>query len=666
MAHEAEDRPDVDSVLKGTDAYDDGANIRIPEKRIDARKVAVSDADVRGIDQTEKHVEILPQTADLGWNNDADDMPRSLMEGMSNDDYWVLVRRFDNQIFTVKETVKPLKSGLDFNLSDEADFEPNKLRSQFERLYMGALLGVFGGIKHISRLRSWLEPRRTGAFCVVYFIAWHFNIIVTVLTATCMALIAYPRARTVLFPPAPLAMVDWLSGGITKPLAGVMGSSDTATGAPETIKGEAVENEASNFITGMAGIAMNVMTAQEPGAEPENLDDESHATDSLPHPNEATTLIATAKDKSAGVSKPSHDKTKRPMETAMWSKMLPLLRALWAVSDTWERFANALNPVPPFVKDNHRFQLAALLSPVLIGSALIPAHLMAKAAGLFFGMAFFGDPFIRCGMQWLNHNYPDWRQLISLDATILKGVPSNAQLTITLLRRGEGRVAPLPPAPNPDQKKVKQAMDMDDESALDTLGADLPLGATPEEIHNVVKVDHEKLDAAGGPDSEVKAIGGHKTARVLSFLKHSIKGGAKAALTADRVRAKAGRQGAKNRIGVVPGADAQGAQERDDGPTTFTARHGGKKGHVRIQPDGTVSFEKAWSVYVGDITELRKHSGLGSKSKLAVGWAMERKIWDALEIKDRDGNAFLLTAVPLRDQLFDRLCSMGGQKWEIW
>lgn len=96
MAHEAEDRPDVDSVLKGTDAYDDGANIRIPEKRIDARKVAVSDADVRGIDQTEKHVKILPQTADLGWNNDADDMPRSLMEGMSNDDYWVLVRRFDN------------------------------------------------------------------------------------------------------------------------------------------------------------------------------------------------------------------------------------------------------------------------------------------------------------------------------------------------------------------------------------------------------------------------------------------------------------------------------------------------------------------------------------------------------------------------------------------
>lgn len=174
----------------------------------------------------------------------------------------------------------------------------------------------------------------------VYFLAWHFNIIVTVVTATAMALIAYPRARTLLFPPMPLAMVDWLSGGITAPRAGVLGSGDTATGAPQTIHGEAAENEASNFITGIAGIAMNVMTAQEPNAEPENLDGETHAmTDGLPQPNEATTLIATAKDKSAGIDKPSHDKTKRPMEEAMWSKMLPLLRALWVISDTWERFS---------------------------------------------------------------------------------------------------------------------------------------------------------------------------------------------------------------------------------------------------------------------------------------------------------------------------------------
>ncbi|KAK7941541.1 uncharacterized protein PG986_013928, partial [Apiospora aurea] len=656
--------PDADDVLHQTDNYNDGLSFRGPKNHLNARIVAISDADVRGVHQTEKHVEALPQTADLGWNKDAEDMPNSLMEGMSNDDYWVLVRRFDNQIFTLKETVKPLASGLDFNLAEGAAFEPNKLRSQFERLYMGVLLGLFGGIKHVSRLRSWREPRRTGAFCAVYFLAWHFNIIATVLTATAMALIAYPRARAALFPPSPLAMVDWQSGGIAKPRAGVLGSADTATGAPQTIKGEAVENEASNFVTGVAGIAMNVMTAQEPGAEPENLDGESHVTDDLPQPNEATTLIATAKDKSAGISKPSHDKTKRPVEEAMWSKMLPLLRVLWVISDTWERFSNALSPVPPFVKDNHRFQVAALLAPVLIGSALVPAHVMAKLAGLLFGMAFFGDPFIKAATGWLHQNYPDWQTLISLDATILKGVPSNAQLTIALLRRAEARDGPLPPAPNPEQKRTTRPMSVDG-STLDTLGADAPLGATREELEECMEVDRDRLDQAGGPDSEVKAIGGHKTSKVLNLLKHGLKGGAKVALAADRVRAKAGRQGARNRIGTVPAA-ANAQEPDDDGPTTFTARHDGKQGSVRISAEGVVTFENLWSCYVGDIVELRKHSGLGSKVKLAVGWAMERKIWDALEIKDRKGNAYLLTAVPLRDQLFDRLCAMGGQKWEIW
>ncbi|KAK8054879.1 hypothetical protein PG993_000106 [Apiospora rasikravindrae] len=657
MAYEVGTRPDVDEIVHQTNAYNDGLSFRGPKGHMDAHVVAVSDADVRGVDQTEKHVEALPQTADLGWNKDADDMPESLLDGMSNEDYWILVRRFDNR------PTSPWRVGWTLTWRTRPPFEPNKLRSQFERLYMGVLLGLFSGIKHVSRLRSWLEPRRTGAFCAVYFLAWHFNIIVTVLTATTMALIAYPQARAVLFPPAPLAMVDWLSGGIAKPHAGVLGSDDTATGAPQTIKGEAAENEASNFVTGIVGIAMNVMTAEEPGAEPENMDDETHATDDLPQPNEATTLIATAKDKSAGVGKPSHDKTKRPMEEAMWSKMLPLLRALWAISDTWERFANALSPVPPFVKNNHRFQLAAILSPILIGSALVPAHVMAKLAGLFVGMAFFGDPFIKYAIRWLHQNYPDWQEMISLNATILKGVPNNAQLTITLLRRAEGRDGPLPPAPNTEQKKAIRHMTLDD-TTLDTTGADAPLGATQAELEDCLEVDQEKLDNAGGPDSEVKSIGGHKTAKVLNFLKHALKGGAKAALTADRVRAKAGRQGAKNRIGVVPATDAQHVD--DDGPTTFTARYDGNQGTIHISPEGIVAFDSLWSCYVGDIVELRKHSGLGSKVKLAVGWAMERKIWDALEIKDRKGNAYLLTAVPLRDQLFDRLCAMGGQKWEVW
>ncbi|KAG7110732.1 hypothetical protein HYQ44_020309 [Verticillium longisporum] len=39
-------------------------------------------------------------------------------------------------------------------------------------------------------------------------------------------------------------MVDMTTGGVAKPMAGTLGSTDAATGAPQNLKGEAVENEA--------------------------------------------------------------------------------------------------------------------------------------------------------------------------------------------------------------------------------------------------------------------------------------------------------------------------------------------------------------------------------------------------------------------------------------
>lgn len=44
---------------------------------------------------------------------------------------------FFQQIFHLKETSPPAPGGLDFIVSADEDFSPNKLRAQFERLYMG-------------------------------------------------------------------------------------------------------------------------------------------------------------------------------------------------------------------------------------------------------------------------------------------------------------------------------------------------------------------------------------------------------------------------------------------------------------------------------------------------------------------------------------------------
>ena len=81
-------------------------------------------------------------------------------------------------------------------------------------------------------------------------------------------------------------------------------------------------------------------------------------------------------------------------------------------------------------------------------------------------------------------------------------------------------------------------------------------------------------------------------------------------------------------------------------------------GHEHIDP--------VFSVAIGDIKEIKKIGGLGWKAKLVVGWAMDREIADGIEITDREGGKWTLTAIYLRDELFNRLVAMGGQKWESW
>ena len=58
--------------------------------------------------------------------------------------------------------------------------------------------------------------------------------------------------------------------------------------------------------------------------------------------------------------------------------------------------------------------------------------------------------------------------------------------------------------------------------------------------------------------------------------------------------------------------------------------------------------------------------GYGWKAKLIVGWATDREIADGIIIMDKEGKERHLTAIHLRDELFDRLVAMGPQMWESW
>ncbi|KAK3052055.1 hypothetical protein LTS18_012319, partial [Coniosporium uncinatum] len=204
------------------------------------------------------------EVKDLGWHKPEEQIPSPLVGRLPNEDLWLLLRRFNKQMYHVKEVTVPVPGDLDLNIADEEEFSPDKLRANIERFYTTVIIGLMGFGKQIVRLRSWRETRRTSWFCSVYFVAWWFDCLVPLFSTVMIALIAYPPSRPILFPPAPLALVDGKTGGVQKPKAGVLGSLDSATGAPENMKGEAVEQEASNFVSGIASVALSSATGKHP------------------------------------------------------------------------------------------------------------------------------------------------------------------------------------------------------------------------------------------------------------------------------------------------------------------------------------------------------------------------------------------------------------------
>ena len=242
-------------------------------------------------------------------------------------------------------------------------------------------MAAFG--KHIARLRSWNEPRRTAGFAVVspsrfpltnnlrnthhaqvYFLSWYLRVLPAVLICTLVTLIFHAPSRRKLFPPAPLAAVSGTSGNLQVPRAGTLGSYDSLTGAPEAHQGEAVEQEASHFVASIAAVGAGTVMGQ--GGAPKRKHGEARAdvahdnegeleteveggaqssedsiAGGLPDPSEFALHAKNVKDSahSGGVEDPGAQVAKKSVEGAMWEKMRPLMRILADVADTWGRFA---------------------------------------------------------------------------------------------------------------------------------------------------------------------------------------------------------------------------------------------------------------------------------------------------------------------------------------
>lgn len=238
--------------------------------------------------------------------------------------------------------------------------------------------------------------------------------------------------------------------------------------------------------------------------------------------------------------------------------MRPAMHGIANLCDTWEEFANALSPTPPFHRDLYRLRLAAVLVPLLAASLFISAYAFTKSVSFGIGFGFFGDPVLTPGLRWLNTNYPNWQKLLELRNTLLKGVPTNAQLTLTLLRVGESRRAPLPPPPSSAPPPPDEPVDVS-EANLRSAGAEPPLNATPAELNAAMANDPSTKHETSGHDIDASKSKGHshKASGMLRAVKGSIKGSIQTALGADHLKAKVGSEHSKRRVGAVPAVREQ-------------------------------------------------------------------------------------------------------------
>ena len=355
--------------------------------------------------------------------------------------------------------------------------------------------------------------------------------------------------------------------------------------------------------------------------------------------------------------------------------------------DTWERFGNALNPTTPFPRQKPRLILAACLVPVILGSYFSTAYMVVKGMGFAAGFGFFGDPIITPTMDYVNTNFPHWQRYLQLRHSILRGIPTNAQLVVTLLRIGEHNKAPLPPPPISDipppvEPHATAGQDLE-HLGMSTHTNDARFGylhlheliivegATDEEIEEAVKAGPEPQVDESEPGAKKPP---KKAKRILNLLKNTTKGGVHTALAADKAKATAGAMHARNRLGAVKGHQMSPTR----GPVRFPSRYKGTKGYAYITMTATTpavswapgsldsSNAAKWSVTIGDIAELKKVGGLGWKSKIVVGWAMGSEIIDGMVIKTKQGDDLHLTAITNRNELFNRLIAMGTQMWEAW
>ncbi|KAI1008089.1 hypothetical protein K3495_g131 [Podosphaera aphanis] len=624
-----------------------------------SQEMAQSSPKIKGAIQIHELGEDTSSVRDIGWHKSTTEIPDPLIGGIANRKLFSMIRRFNKDVFSIKTAPSLNATGLDLNDAKSDKYASDKLKLNLERLYLTLILGLASFGKHISRLRSWKETRRTTAFFSAYYVAWMLDLLVPLFLGTLVILVSSEELRNLLFPPAPRALVSLTTGGLQKPKAGQLGTVDTLTGAPEKEYGEAVGEEAAGFVQNLQHLVLRAVREHKyPGQiDPLKGHFQGHNT----------------------------QQTSLPMEEIIWTKTNPeilkfkirqISLLLGEFVDNWERVANTISPTVPFSEKSF-IRIDVALMPLFLISFFVTNDQMFKLVSFGLGFIFFGDPIITPALAWLDCQFPDWTRILQPKNNIFRGVPTNIQSTLTLLRMGEANNTPLPPVPTANENDINKTPNVN----LD----DIPLGNTrAEKVEAMIASGTNKTstnDTACLPKNKIHS-------RISSFFKRNTRAVMVSKMAVDKIRATTGSEDAKDNLGILPKA-------KDlifSGPLKFKARYQGVNGWLFltkvIYPTLTFSthdlqadaiIDAKVEINVEKISELRRSAAFTKEmAELVVGWSSgkERELLGGLEIAvciDNDcdnanndiGKVFKFTSLPERDELFNRLVAMGHQRWEI-
>ncbi|KAL4804944.1 hypothetical protein BDV18DRAFT_141602 [Aspergillus unguis] len=611
--------------------------------------------------------------------------------GIPNDELFRLIRRFDKQVSHVQSVPRSQvrQHKLDLNRSADEQFPASKLQKTIERFYVSVVVKIGVFVSHVNHLRSWREPRRTGAYFGVYLLAWLLDVIIPLISGVLVAMIFFPSVREKLFPPIPEAELQE-----SKPDADT-DEDKPEIHAPPTNEGEA-EHEAEDFVNGLTTSITEGIT--EPiGSE---IPDPEPAGTGAGAVTATGTLTITAGD----------EKQKKKTSPAISIT----LKILSDITDLCERFANLLSPSPPFRLVSPRLQLAGILVSVFLVSLLLSSHMIVKTVSLTTGLAFFGDPVLSRAMKLLNEKVPNWKEYLDIEKTLLKGVPTNAQLTLSLLRIAELNATPLPVPPLLGSSSTEDT---------DTLGSLIRRKSSkPSTLESSAESAQDTSSTTGTTEEDPNLTTKAKTKskkwlRILRFAKRAITTAIKGHVAFNGAMALAGagsKYHARTLLSAVLDRNLSlliPPASMSSGPFTFEAKFERKRGtavidsvtdpenpvlyftsknagKVAMKEDLRVGSQKeenvGFKVSIKEISELRKTEGLGWKGKLIVQLAAggegstEGLVVgvDEPENGNRNGEGegeekkerkrFHLTGMRGRNQLFNRLVASGVQCWEMY